>query len=113
LKDAYKPTIKFQNLDHPKTQFYDWCGDSFYWLPYKKWEERVNRSYFPTISKNIKDYETRGEGDTLEVKWVVKRHTFDWEDPIHVRALIDNYDNLKENLHDKLDTYGITLIWDF
>lgn len=32
LKDSYKPTIHFQNLDHPKTQFYDWCGDSFYWI---------------------------------------------------------------------------------
>ena len=40
-------------------------------------------------------------------------HTFDWEDPKHVRALLNNYHTLYENLHDKLDTYGRTLLWDF
>ena len=113
LKDSYKPTIHFQNLDHPKTQFYDWCGDSFYWIPYDTWKQRVDRSYTSRISHNIKDYETRGKDNNLEVKWVVCEHTFDWEDPKHVRALLNNYHTLYENLHDKLDTYGRTLLWDF
>jgi hypothetical protein len=113
LKDSYKPTIHFQNLDHPKPQFYDWCSDSFYWLPYKVWRERVDHSYTSRISRNIADYETRGEGDTLEVKWVVCEHTFDWENPKHVRALLNNYNTLYEAMRDKLDTYGRTLLWDF
>ena len=113
LKDSAKPTLHFQNLDHPKPQFYDWSGDAFYWLPYDKWEYRVNHSYTSRISKNIKDYETRGEGDQLEVKWVVCEHTFDWENYKHVRALLNHYCTLYEALRDKLNTYGRTLLWDF
>lgn len=113
LKDSYKPTLHFQNLDHPKAQFYDWSGDSFYWLPLDKWQYRVDHSYTSRISRNLKDYETRGEGDQLEVKWVVCEHTFDWENPRHVRALLNHYYTLYEALKDKLDTYGRTLIWDF
>lgn len=113
LKDAYKPTLHFLAIDHPKAQFYDWSSDAFYWLPYKQWEERVNSSLLHSVSKDLKDYETRGEGDQLEVKWVVRRHNFDWENPVHVRALIGQLDALKDQLNTKLDTYGRTLIWDF
>ena len=113
LKDSYKPTLHFQNLDHPKPQFYDWCGDSFYWLSKDQWEDRINHSYTSRISKNLADYETRGEGDNLEIKWVVCEHTFDWENPKHVRALLNHYYTLYDALKDKLDTYGRTLLWDF
>ena len=112
LKDAYKPSIHFQKLDHPKAQFYDWDGQSAYWIPYKEWEKRVSKSYTHIISKDLKDYETRGEGDNLEVKWVVYQHNFDWENYKHVYYLIIHYPRLKEYLREKLDTYGRTLIWD-
>lgn len=113
LKDSYKPTLHFQNLDHPKQQFYDWSSDSFYWIPYATWKERVDHSYTSRISRNLEDYETRGEGDTLEVKWMVCEHNFDWENPKHVRALINHYHTLYEAMYDKLDTYARTLLWDF
>ena len=113
LKDSAKPAIHFQNLDHPKTQFYDWCGDSFYWISYNEWEKRVTHSYTSRISRNLADYETRGEGDQLEVKWVVCEHTFDWENPKHVRALLNQYCVLYDALQEKIDTYGRTLLWDF
>ncbi len=47
------------------------------------------------------------------IKWVIRRHTFNWEDPLHVRALINNYDLLYDQFHEKLDTYGRTLLFDF
>ena len=109
LKDAYKPTLHFQNLDHPKPQFYDWCGDSFYWISRDQWQYRVDHAYTSRVSKNINDYEVREDG---KVKWIICRHTFDWENWRHVRALINNYPILYEALKDKLDTYGRTLIWD-
>lgn len=112
LKDAYKPTLHFQNIDHPKAQFYDWTGDAFYWIPYDEWYRRVTTSYTSRISKNLEDYETRGEGDNLEIKWIVCKHTFDWEDPKHVRALLNHYSTLYEAMHEKLNTYGCTLLWD-
>ena len=112
LKDAYKPEIHFQKLDHPKAQFYDWDGQSAYWIPYDKWEYRVTHSYTHTVSRNIADYEVRETPNGKEVKWVVCEHNFDWTNYKHVRALINQYQNLKEALNEKLDTYGRTLIWD-
>lgn len=113
LKDSAKPTLHFQNLDHPKPQFYDWSGDSFYWITKAQWEDKVAHAYTSRVSKDLKDYETRGEGDSLEIKWVVCEHTFNWEDYRHVRALLNHYYTLHDALHDKLNTYGITLLWDF
>lgn len=113
LKDSYKPTLHFQNLDHPKPQFYDWTGDSFYWISRDQWQAKVDHSYTSRVSKDLKDYETRGEGDNLEIKWVVCQHTFDWENYKHVRALLNHYYTMYEALRDKLNTYGRTLLWDF
>ena len=111
LKDSYKPTIHFTQLAHPAAAFYDWTSDASYWMPFDKWQDRVSHAKLHTISRNIEDYETRNNG--AEVKWVVRRHTFDWENPKHVRALINNYDLLSDYVHDKLDTYSRTLIFDF
>lgn len=114
LKDSYKPTLHFQAIDHPKPAFYDWTCDSFYWMPLDKWQTRVDNALLHTISKNLSDYETRiNEKGETEVKWVVRRHTFNWEDPLHVRALINNYDALYDQVHEKLNTYGNTLLFDF
>lgn len=82
-------------------------------MPYAAWKERVDNALLHSISKNIEDYETRGEGPNLEVKWVVRRHTFDWENPAHVRALINNWELMYESMRDRLDTYGYTLLLDF
>ena len=114
MKDSAKPTLHFQNMDHPKPQFYDWSGDAFYWLPLDKWQERVDHAYTTRISKNLKDYETRtNESGETEVKWVVCEHHFDWEDPRFVRSLLSHYSLLYDALKEKLNTYGRTLLWDF
>lgn len=44
---------------------------------------------------------------------MVCEHNFDWENPRHIRALINHYCTLYDALKDKLNTYGRTLIWDF
>lgn len=114
LKDSYKPTLHFQAIDHPKPAFYDWTSDSFYWMPLDKWQTRVDNALLHTISKNLNDYETRiNEKGETEVKWVVRQHTFDWENPFHIRALINCYDALYDQVHEKLNTYGNTLLFDF
>lgn len=115
LKDAYKPTLHFSQVDKPRAQFIDWSSDATYWMPLDEWQRKVDKALIHSISKNLSDYETRINPKTnqTEVKWVVRRHTFDWEDPSHIAALITNYDLLNDQLHDKLDTYGRTLIFDF
>ena len=113
LKDFYKPTIMFLNIDKPRAQYYDWTADAAYWISYEEWQDRVNNSLTHTISKNLGDYDIRDNNGKLEVRWVVRRHTFDWENPFHVKALINNYELLYEKMHEKIDTYAYTLILDF
>lgn len=114
LKDSYQPTLHFQTIDHPKAAFYDWSQDCFYWMPLDKWQARVNSALLHSVSKNLEDYETRiNEEGNVEVKWIVRRHTFDWENPLHVKALINNYDALYDQMYEKLDAYGRTFIFDF
>ena len=115
LKDAYKPTLHFLALIPPKSQTYNWDTDAYYWMPLEQWRNRVNNALLHTISKNLEDYETRENPYTheTEVKWVVRRHTFDWENPDHIRALINNYSSIYMELQEKLDSWGRTLIYDF
>lgn len=111
LRDSYKPTLFFAGMDHPKQQFIDWSSDSAYWMPRDQWERKVSNSLLSSVSRNIEDYETRDNGQ--QVKWVVRRHTFDWENYKHVRALATNYDAMYEFFREKLDTYGRALLFDF
>ena len=84
-------------------------------MPLQKWQDRVDNALLHTISKNLEDYETRENPITkeIEVKWVVRKHTFDWENPSHIKALINNYSAIYMELGEKLDSWGRTLIYDF
>lgn len=112
LKDMFKPALHFLAIKPPQPQTYNWDSDSYYWMTYEQWEERVTNSLL-SIPKNIEDYETREIDGKLEVKWVVRHQTFDWTNPKHIRALIDNYSNIYMQLWDKLHSWGRTLIMDF
>lgn len=115
LRDAYKPTLHFVATTPPKSQTYNWDSDAAYWMPRAQWQNRVDHALLHTISRDISDYETRFNPITgeEEVRWVVRRHTFDWENPKHIKALINNYSALYMELHEKFDSWGRTLIYDF
>ena len=114
LKDAYKPTLHFLNVRQPSPQLYDWDSDAAYWIPLDEWQHKVDNALLHTISKNLEDYETRvGLSGETEVKWVVRHHTFDWENPTHIKLLIDNYSALYMQVWDKPDSWARTLIYDF
>lgn len=113
LKDAYKPTLHFINIHPPAAQSYNWISDAAYWMPYEQWRQKVNNSLLSSISKNLEDYETRKTSAGLEVKWIVRHQTFDWENPTHIKNLIDNYSAIWMQLWDDPDSWGRTLIFDF
>ena len=115
LKDAYKPTIKFLAVRPPQPQTYNWDSDSFYWTSYEDWYKKVNESWRTSLSRDLNDYETRQNPytNTLEVKWVVRHHTFDWENPWHIRNLITYYSDIAMQLYDNLYADGRALIKDF
>lgn len=110
LKDTYKPVLHFPGVDHPKAQFIDWSSDCYYWITEDEWRQKLEKSYDPYLPRTLDAYERRADG---KIKWIVREHHFDWENPLHVRALINNYDALYDFLYEKLDTYGRTLIFDF
>ena len=68
------------NIAHPRPQFIDWSQHCAYWISREEWQRRIDNALLHTVSKNLEDYETRLNPITKEpeVKWVVRRHTFDW-----------------------------------
>ena len=110
LKDAYKPMIHFLSVEPPRPQTINWDADTYVWISREEWGRRTANSYLSSISKNIDDYETRAGG--AEVKWWVRRHNFDWENPQHIRALINHYSDLYMQLYDKPYSWGRTLLFD-
>lgn len=109
LKDLFAPTIKFLNCKPTPPQLIDWDSDSFYWISKEEWEKKVNSSYIK-VSKNPNDYEWREDG---MVKWVVRHHTFDWENPTHIKYLIDNYSAIWQMAYDQPYSDARILIMDF
>lgn len=109
LKDAYKPELHFLNLRQPSPQTYDWSQDSAYWLTREEWEHKVSTTLLP-CSKNIEDYE-QDEND--RVKWVVREHHFDWENPVHIKRLLQHYSAIYQQVWDQPSSWGRTLIYDF
>lgn len=114
LKDSWRPTIHLLGVTPPQPQFYNWDTDCYYWISLTEWQNRIDKRLLHTISPNLEDYETRTAPDgTIEVKWMVRQHHFDWENPEHIRALIQYYSAIYMQLWDKVYSWGRTLIFDF
>lgn len=113
LKDYYKPTLHFTSIQFPQPQTVNWDQDTFYWIPYEEWRNRVANSY-RSIPTSLDKYETRETAEgALEVKWIVRRQQFDWENPRHIAALMNHYSAIYMQLQEKVDSWGRTLIYDF
>lgn len=115
LLDAYRPTLHFLSLTQPRPQTYNWDTDSYYWISREEWQRKLDNSYNPRFSRNIADYRVRTNPNTgeEEVRWLVRQHHFDWTNYKHVQALIHLYSAIYEQLWDKPDSWGRTLIFDF
>lgn len=115
LKDFYKPTIHFLNLHQPSPQTYNFDEDAFYWLSLDEWREKTSNCVRRlNLSQNLEDYETRIDEDgNTQVKWMVRQQTFDWENPHHIKILIDHYSSLYQQVWDKPYSWGRTLLFDF
>lgn len=113
LKDAYKPTIRFLNVKAPSPQTVNWSEDTTYWLDEKPFLDRLRKTYLP-VSRDPSDYEKRVLPDgTTQYKWVVSHSTFDWENIKHIKALIQHYGDIYQELWDKPLSWGRTLLYDF
>lgn len=116
LKDYYKETIHFLNLKQPARQHYNFDEDAAYWIPVDQLDAKIDSFYYEGLySRDPLDYWQRFNPDTnqWELKWVVKRQKFDWENPDHIRALIPLYSDLYMELYDEPYSWGRTLLFDF
>lgn len=89
LKDAYLPPIAVHSIAPTGPTQWDWDTDAFYWLTPEQWRRKVDTCY-RTIDPDISNWERDGE----LVKWHIRRHKFNWQDPLHVKALIRLYSDL-------------------
>lgn len=107
LKDAYKPQIHPLHLISPGRQLIDWDNDSFYWISEK--EMRARKPNF-----NIEEETTRlNDKGEVEIKWMVRRHNFDWENTKHIASLIKFYSDIYMQCAEEPFSWGRTLIYDF
>lgn len=113
LRDAYKPTIQPQYLRPTIPQPTCFDSDASYWVTEDKWREKVRQTYLCSTSRNIEDYEHKEVDGVMYVKWVVAKQTFDWENPFHIRCLMDHYSAIYQENYDRLESWGRTLIFDF
>lgn len=113
LKEAHNPTLRWRVQPHNYTPPSNFDEDTAYWMPEKEWRKKLRKIYNPRISRNIDDYETKVTPNGVYVKWVVNRASFDWENPRHVRALMEHYDLLKAQNGDNPDTWGYNLLREF
>lgn len=109
LKDSYKPTIHFLNVPSPSPQLVNFDSDAAYHMTEEQWRDRIENSYHP-YDPDLSHYERYENGD---IRWVVRHQNFDWENPKHVRHLIEHYSELLMQTWDKPDSWGRSLIFDF
>lgn len=103
LKDAFRPTLHFQNIQHSSTPPICFDSDACYWAP----ADEI-RSAHPEV--DVTTLPCRENGDVL---YTVRHQAFDWENPTHIRALVENYSAVYMQNWDKPDSWGRTLIYDF
>lgn len=116
LLDAYRPTIHFKALVPPKPQSVNWGSNSESWIKREEWERLIeDPRKIGRVSDRIEDYSVRFNPYTNEeeVLWVVREHTFDFENYLHVQALINYYSKIYEQLWDKPDSWGRVILFDF
>lgn len=114
ILDAYAPAIHFLNVKPNPTPSFTFEDDSAYWIELEEWQRRVASRLVSTISQNLDDYETRmDENGQMWVRWIVRHQKFDWENPEHIKHLINHYGAIYQQNWDKPDSWGRTLIYDF
>lgn len=116
LRDTINPPIAHSAVASPTLNFeshVDFSADSSYWISEEEWHRKLAASYNPRLSRRLEDYETRVTREGTQVKWVVRQQKFDWENPKHVRALMENYDLLEIQDGNRPDTQGYALLQDF
>ena len=115
LKDAFKPVLKAQRISFAAPPPMRWDCDTAYWISLDEWYDRMENVFDPSIPKDLDHYEQRANPETgePEVKWIVAKHNFDWENEWHIRQLIKFYGDIYMEAYDKLHSWARTLIFDF
>lgn len=99
LKDAYKPTLKFFSLAPPPRIDWNFDDNTGLWLEPTEWCARKrNPKPFDLPQPALEDVAENEEG---KLYWQISENVFDFENPNHIRSLLDNYVKLLEHSYDK------------
>lgn len=120
LRDAYNPPLHFQRPNSslgsgPNSPSVNFDQDSAYWISEDELTARLRNYREPALGRNPRAYARAYDPDSEEtmVRWVVREQEFDWENPEHIRALLNLYSAIWEQNYEKPLSWGQTLIYDF
>ena len=99
LKDAYKPTLKFFNVAPPSRVEVDFDTNTSLWLRPEEWCARKrNPKPFDLPQPPLEEVKENEEG---LLQWKISDNLLSYENPDHIRALLDNYVNLLKHSYDR------------
>lgn len=98
LKDAYHPPIP-PHHSFPQPAVIDWESDSKYItkLPFSQIKNNKNYELFD------KDKMPQDDRQLVDCWKIIRKHTIDLENPLHLYHLFENYDSLKKSSWDDLN----------
>lgn len=119
LKDSYRPAIHFVAIPQPTRQLVHWEVDAGYFVLRNQYAEKLasappwTKTLPPKARRRIDDsLSPREDEDPQQEFFTVQRQTFDYENALHIRYLLDFYGDIYKQLWDVPDSYGRALIFD-
>ena len=110
LKDSYKPTIHFFNVQPPKRVEPNFCEPTGLWLSPEEWCARKrNPKPFDLEQPALED---APEDENGNLYWKISDNVIDYEEPSHIYALLDNYINLLKHCYERPDSNTRMLLYD-
>lgn len=110
LKDYWKPTIKFFNIQPPGKVVYDFNCNTGLWLTPEEWCERKrNPKPFDMPQPALQDAPVDEQG---RMYWKISDNEIDYENPEHILAILDNYCKLLVHSYGDLHSPTRIMCWD-
>ena len=110
LKDSYKPTIKFFNIQPPGKPVYEFGTNTGLWLSVDEWCERKRNPHpYDMEQPSIQDTKMDSQG---RLYWKISDNEIDYENPDHILAILDNYVSLLKSSYENFHSSTRVMCWD-
>lgn len=110
IKDVYNPELRLLDVSHGSAGETDYNNDSGVWLEEDAWRARAAQPQPYDIPQPA--FETAPRDATGKIFWKISSNTLDYENPHHIRALLDNYVSLLKKCYPHPDSTLRQVCWD-